>query len=168
MFFSPSENLETRLFSFNCSYFYASVSISARTFYSVCNPITCLTLSRIFDPAEAWLWRILQAKYRSLLSSSHQSMAPHGARRRIVTSPEPDEQPSSGPPAPPSQPVTTQDGENFNLDDVSGSDKPAHSNPGRNEGVNNADTALTKLKSTADVNYFFDKKGDTTVCMVCK
>jgi hypothetical protein len=94
-------------------------------------------------------------------------MAPRGARRRIVTSPEPNDQPSSGPPAPTSQPVN--DTEHFTLDNVSGSDEPVHSDHGRNEGVNNPDAAPTKLKSTADVDYFFDKKSrDVTFCVVCK
>jgi hypothetical protein len=79
-------------------------------------------------------------------------MAPCGAHCRIVTSPEPDDQPSSGPLAPTLQPVNTQDTEHFALNDVSGSNKPAYSH---NEGVNNPDTDLTKSKSMADVDYYF-------------
>ncbi len=35
-------------------------------------------------------------------------------------------------------------------------------------GVNNLDLPVPKMKSAADIHYFFEKCGDKMVCMVCR
>jgi hypothetical protein len=78
-------------------------------------------------------------------------MAPR--HRRIVSSPEPEDLPSSN--------VQERD-----LDNVSGSNEPAA--PSDRVDVNNPDIAPTLPKSSSDVQYFFDKSGDKAVCKECR
>ena len=75
--------------------------------------------------------------------------------------------------------------ESFDLNDISGSDD--NDNNSANDptdhscnhvkattakradlGVNNPDLLAPKMKSAADIHYFFEKCGDKMVCMVCR
>jgi hypothetical protein len=81
--------------------------------------------------------------------------------RRIVPSPEPEDQPSA--PAPPPAPAPLPaDRETFNLDIVSGDEDGIH--------VNDPDKAASaRIKSTADIEYFFDKTTEAkTFCKECR
>ena len=87
-------------------------------------------------------------------------------RRPVVPSPEP-ERPSPSP-APALQPTDSQ--ESFGLGNVSGSDEPADSDHGHDEGVNNPD-AIPKRRDKggpADIQFFFDRTGNKVVCKECR
>ena len=63
--------------------------------------------------------------------------------------------PSSPSPAPASQPAKSQ--ESFDLDNVSGSDKPAQVDCGNKIKVNDPDAIALPKVPTSDVQYFFNK-----------
>jgi len=75
--------------------------------------------------------------------------------------------PSLPSPAPASQPAESQ--ESFNLDNVSGSDKPAQFDRGNKIKVNDPDAITLPKVPTSDVLYFFDKLavGEKVSCKVC-
>jgi len=69
--------------------------------------------------------------------------------------------------APASQPAKSQ--ESFNLDNVSGSNKPAQVDCGNKIKVNNPNTIALPKVPTSDVLYFFNKSavGEKVICKVC-
>lgn len=91
-------------------------------------------------------------------------------RHRVVSSPELDETPTPQPRTN-VQASTLQDGELFNLDDASGSsgsDSDASSTQGGKNVINDPDDGPTPRTAGADIRYFFDKSGDSTVCKECR
>src|SRR5229473_1795611 len=75
--------------------------------------------------------------------------------------------------------------ESFNLNDISGSDDDDNNSANdptdhscnhvkattakrADLGVNNPDLPAPKMKSAADIHYFFEKCGDKMVCVVCR
>lgn len=80
------------------------------------------------------------------------------------SSPEPEPSPSNMAPLQTATPHKV-----FNLDNVPGSDKPAHDDTGHDVGVNDPDAILKpKRTGTPDLQYFFDRTGVGAVCKLCR
>ncbi len=89
-------------------------------------------------------------------------------RHRVASSPELDEAPTPQPHPRTNMRVSTlQDREHFNLGDVSGSDSDAPTTQGGKNVINDPDGPMPNT-AAADIHYFFDKSGDSSVCRECR
>jgi hypothetical protein len=87
-------------------------------------------------------------------------MPPRNRNHQVISSPEPEDQPSAPDPMPAPPPANR---ETFNLDNMSGSEDAIH--------INNPDKTAKEdawIKSSADIEHFFDKAEDKTVCKKCQ